>query len=130
MTAYPDPVTATAEATEWARVAAAAAHDKLGADVVAFDVSDVLFITDIFLICSAANPRQVRAIVDELELRVKRAGAPEARMEGERESRWVLIDFGALVVHVQLAEERVVYDLERLWHDCPQLDLTGVAPAI
>jgi ribosome-associated protein len=123
-------VTATAEATAWARAAAAAASDKLAADVVAFDVSDVLYITDIFLICSGANARQVAAIVDEVEMRVKHAGAPEARMEGEREARWVLIDFGQLVVHVQLAEERVVYDLERLWHDCPQVDLTGVAPAI
>lgn len=122
-------MTASADAVSWARVAAGAAHDKLATDVVAFDVSDVLFITDVFLICSGGNPRQVAAIVDEIETRVKRAGAATARKEGEREGRWVLIDFVELVVHVQLAEERVVYDLERLWHDCPTIDLGDVESA-
>lgn len=116
-------MTATTDAAEWARIAAAAAADKKAGDIVAFDVSDVLFITDVFLICSGSNPRQVAAIVDEIEVRVKQAGAPSAHKEGADEGRWVLIDFGDLVVHVQLEEERVTYGLERLWHDRPQIAL-------
>ncbi|MFN8125582.1 MAG: ribosome silencing factor [Candidatus Nanopelagicales bacterium] len=104
-------------------MAAAAAADKKATDIVAFDVSDVLYITDVFLICSGSNSRQVAAIVDEVETRVKQAGAPAAHKEGEHEGRWVLIDFGDLVVHVQLEEERVNYGLERLWHDRPQVAL-------
>jgi len=94
---------------------------------VAFDVSDVLYITDIFVICSGSNPRQVAAIVDEIESRVKQAGAPASRKEGTTESRWVLIDFGDVVVHVQLDEERAVYGLERLWHDRRQIDVSDLA---
>lgn len=116
-------MTASHDAITWARVAAEAAADKLATDIVAFDVSDVLVITDVFLICSGNNPRQVAAIVDEIATRVKVAGAPRCRIEGQQQARWVLLDFVDLVVHVQLVEERVVYDLERLWHDCPKLDL-------
>ena len=116
-------MTATPTAVELARVAAAAAVDKKATDLVAFDVSDVLFITNVFLICSGSNPRQVAAIVDEVERRVKQAGGESPRIEGAGESRWVLVDFGDLVVHVQLEDERVVYDLERLWHDRPLVDL-------
>ena len=116
-------MTATPTAVELARVAAAAAADKKATDLVAFDVSDVLFITDVFLICSGGNPRQVAAIVDEVERQVKQAGGESPRIEGAGESRWVLVDFGDLVVHVQLEDERVVYDLERLWHDRPLVDL-------
>lgn len=120
-------MTASDDAIRWARIAAAAAFDKKATDVVAFDVSDVLYITDIFLICSAGNPRQVAAIVDEIETKVKQAGAPAARKEGTTENRWVLVDFGDLVIHVQLDEERVVYGLERLWHDRPQIDVSDLA---
>lgn len=116
-------MTASTSAADWARIAAAAAADKKASDIVAFDVSEVLFITDVFLICSGSNPRQVAAIVDAVEAAVKQAGAPSSRKEGAAEGRWVLIDFGDLVVHVQLEEERAVYGLERLWHDRPQLDL-------
>ncbi len=116
-------MTASTSAADWARTAAAAAADKKASDIVAFDVSEVLFITDVFLICSGSNPRQVAAIVDAVEAAVKQAGARSSRKEGAAESRWVLIDFGDLVVHVQLEEERAVYGLERLWHDRPQLDL-------
>lgn len=116
-------------AIEWAKTAAAAADEKRATDIVAFDVSGVLVITDVFLICSAANPRQVAAIVDEVERRLKSVGAPDPRIEGARENSWVLVDFVDLVVHVQLDESRTLYDLERLWRDCPQitLDLPEVA---
>ena len=100
-----------------------AAADKLATDVVALDVSDQLIITDVFLLASAPNDRQVRAIVDSIEERLNLLGVKPIRREGEREGRWVLLDFGELVVHVQHAEEREYYALERLWRDCPALDL-------
>lgn len=116
-------MTASARASELATAAALAASDKLATDVVALDVSDQLVITDVFLLASAPNDRQVRAIVDAIEERLHGLGAKPIRREGEREGRWVLIDFGDLVVHVQHAEERQYYALERLWRDCPALEL-------
>jgi ribosome-associated protein len=116
-------LTATDRAIELATAAALAAADKLATDVVALDVSDQLVITDVFLIASAPNDRQVRAIVDAIEERLDAIGAKPIRREGAREGRWVLIDFGDLVVHVQHAEEREFYALERLWRDCPAIDL-------
>jgi ribosome-associated protein len=116
-------VTATTRALEQATVAAEAAADKLADDIVAFDVSDQLVITDIFVLCSAPNDRQVRAIVDEIEERLLLVGAKPVRREGEREGRWILLDFIDLVVHVQHAEERAYYALERLWKDCPMVPL-------
>jgi ribosome-associated protein len=116
-------LTASTRATELATEAALAAADKLATDVVALDVSDQLVITDVFLLASAPNDRQVRAIVDAVEERLSAHGAKPLRREGEREGRWVLLDFGDIVVHVQHAEEREYYALERLWRDCPPLDL-------
>jgi ribosome-associated protein len=116
-------LTATDHALHLATAAALAASDKLATDVVALDVSDQLVITDVFLLASAPNDRQVRAIVDSVEERLNDLGAKPIRREGEREGRWVLLDFGDLVVHVQHAEEREYYALERLWRDCPAIDL-------
>ena len=107
----------------WVQVAARAASDKLAEDIVAFDVSDQLVITDAFLLCSATNDRQVRSIVDEVEDRLRDVGAKPIRREGERDGRWVLIDYGDIVVHVQHTEERSFYALERLWRDCPLIEL-------
>jgi len=104
-------------------VAALAAADKLAERIVAFDVSEQLAITDAFLICSAPNDRLVRAVVDEIEDRLGEAGAKAIRREGYQEGRWVLLDYGEIVVHVQHEEEREFYALERLWRDCPQLEL-------
>jgi ribosome-associated protein len=116
-------VTATDRALEMTRMAAQAASDKLAENIVAFDVSDQLVITDAFLLCSAANDRQVRAIVDEIEDKLREIGAKPIRREGERDGRWVLIDYGEIVVHVQHTEERQFYALERLWRDCPVIEL-------
>ena len=116
-------MTATDRALELVRAAAQAASDKLAEDIVAFDVSDQLVITDAFLLCSATNDRQVRSIVDEVEDRLRDVGAKPIRREGERDGRWVLIDYGDIVVHVQHTEERAFYALERLWRDCPAIDL-------
>ena len=114
---------ATDHALALVRTAAEAASDKLASDIVAFDVSEQLVITDAFLVCSAPNDRQVKAIVDEVEDRLLRIGATPVRREGERDGRWVLLDYTAIVVHVQHEEERAFYALERLWRDCPLIPL-------
>jgi ribosome-associated protein len=116
-------VTATPRAIELTEIAALAAADKLAKDIIAYDVSEQLAITDAFLLCSGANDRQVRSIVDEVEHKMRQAGAKLVRREGEREGRWVLLDYMDVVVHVQNSEERVFYGLERIWKDCPQLPL-------
>jgi ribosome-associated protein len=120
-------MTATERALELVREAAAAAADKLATDIVAFDVSEQLVITDVFLLCSAANDRQVRSVVDEIEDRLRVLGAKPVRREGERDGRWVLLDYADIVVHVQHTEERAFYALERLWRDCPVIDLPVTA---
>jgi ribosome-associated protein len=116
-------VTATPRAVELIEIAAMAAADKLATDIIAYDVSEQLVISDAFLLCSAANDRQVRSIVDEIELRLGQAGAKPIRREGERDGRWVLLDYVDIVIHVQHADERVFYALERLWKDCPVIRL-------
>ena len=116
-------MTATDRALELVRTAAQAASDKLAENIVAFDVSDQLVITDAFLIASASNDRQVKAIVDEVEDKLREAGAKPLRREGERDGRWVLIDYGDVVIHIQHEEERQFYALERLWRDCPLIEL-------
>lgn len=117
-------MTATERAVELTRAAAAAADDKLAQDIIAFDVSDQLAITDVFLLCSASSPRQVRAVQDAIEEQMIALGAKAVRREGEREGRWVLLDFADIVVHVQHQDERVFYALERLWSDCPVIALS------
>lgn len=110
-------------ARELVVAAAEAASDKLADDILAFDVSDQLVITDAFLICSANNDRQVAAIVDNVEERLRALGAKPVRREGQRENRWVLLDYIDVIVHVQHAEARAYYSLERLWKDCPTVQL-------
>jgi len=114
-------MTATDIARDLALVAANAASDKLATDVVLIDVSERLVITDIFVIATGANERQVEAIVDEVEERLRREGVKPLRREGRRDGRWVLLDYADVVVHVQHSEERVFYALERLWKDCPTI---------
>lgn len=108
---------------EIAQIAAEAAEDKLATDIVAFDVSERLPLADVFLLASAPNDRQVQAIVDNVEERLHGAGVKAVRREGNQQGRWVLLDFGDLVVHVQHEEERLYYQLERLWRDCPAVPL-------
>jgi ribosome-associated protein len=116
-------LTATDRALELVRTAARAASDKLAENIIAFDVSEQLVITDAFLLCSAPNDRQVKAIVDAVEDALRKIGAKPVRREGERDGRWVLIDYAEIVVHVQHEEDRAFYALERLWRDCPRIEL-------
>lgn len=116
-------MTATDRALELTKAAAAAAVDKLGTDLVAYDVSDQLAITDVFLVVSAANERQVGSVVDGVEEGLRALDAKPVRREGDREQRWVLLDYLDVVIHVQHEEERTFYALERLWGDCPTIEL-------
>ncbi len=103
--------------------AAHAAAAKKARGIVCIDVSELLMITDLFLICSGSNERQVRTIAEEVEEKVKEAGGPgPLRIEGLDDLRWVLLDYGDFVVHVFLDEVREYYDLERLWSDASPVD--------
>lgn len=117
-------MSAPEESIDLARIAGQAAADKLANEVIALDVSEQVVITDIFLVCSGDSERQVSAIVDGVEesLLKERRRKP-LRREGERDARWVLLDYGDIVVHVQHAEDRAFYALERLWRDAPVIDL-------
>ncbi|MCC3274990.1 MULTISPECIES: ribosome silencing factor [unclassified Arthrobacter] len=116
-------MSATESSIDIARAAAKAASDKIADDIVAIDVSERLAITDVFLIASASNERQVNAIVDGIEEELSKKGLKPVRREGRSEGRWVLLDYANVVVHVQHEEDRVFYALERLWKDCPVVDL-------
>ena len=112
-----------------AEIAAKAAASKLATDVVAIDVHEQTIITDIFLICSGDNPRQVRAIMNEIDHACHDCGADPMTIEGNDEFRWVLMELPGVIVHIFLAEEREYYGLERLWNDCPRIDLPELEEA-
>lgn len=116
-------MTATDQAIELARIAARGAAGKLATDIVALDVSEPLTITDVFVLATGASERQVGAIVDGVDEVMHRAGSKTIRREGESEGRWVLLDYGDIIVHVQHTEDRAFYALDRLWRDCPLVDL-------
>lgn len=116
-------MTVDPHAVTLAIAAAQAASKKLAEDIVAIDVSSHLVLTDVFLLCSANNDRAVRAVVDAVEEALLPLGAKPLRREGEAEGRWVLLDYNDIVIHVQQTEERFHYALERLWSDCPLIDL-------
>jgi iojap-like ribosome-associated protein len=115
---------ASEESHEMVRIAAAAADAKGGEDLVALDVSGPLPLVDVFLLVTGRNERNVAAIADEVEEKLLEAGHKRLRREGRAESRWILLDFGDLVVHVFHQDERVYYGLERLWKDCPIVPIT------
>ncbi|GAA5099358.1 ribosome silencing factor [Microbacterium yannicii] len=120
---------ASAQSHDMLQIAAAAADAKGGEDLVALDVSEPLPLVDIFLLVTGRSERNVAAIADEVEDRLLEAGHKRLRREGRQESRWVLIDFGDLVVHVFHEEERIYYGLERLWKDCPVVPVELPTPA-
>ena len=116
-------MTASARALELVAIAASAADSKQATDLVALDVSAPLPFADVFLLASGRNERQVMAIADEVEDKLIVSGAKPLRREGKSEGRWILLDFGDLVVHVFHEEDRLYYSLERLWNDCPVVPL-------
>lgn len=119
---------ATQEAVGLAVAAAAAADDKKALDPVLLDVADVLAVVDLFLLVSATNDRQLDAIVQAIEERLRGHDRRPLRREGTPAGGWVLLDYGDLVCHVFSVDQREHYALERLWGDVPQLDPTTGAP--
>lgn len=122
-------MTASATARDMLQLAARAADATAGEDLVALDVSGPLPFVDIFLLATGRSERNVAAIADEVEARLLDAGYRRVRREGRGEARWVLLDFGDLVVHVFHEQERVFYGLERLWKDCPVVAIELAEPA-
>ena len=118
----------TTDALQRSRVAAAAAADKKGEDIVVLDVGDILGIADAFVITSASNTRQVRTIVEEVEKQVREKSEAKPRaVEGLDDASWVLLDYGDVVVHVFLTETRAFYGLERLWADAARVPWENAA---
>ena len=122
-------MTASTQSHDMLQIAATAADAKGGEDLVALDVSAPLPLVDIFLLVTGRSERNVAAIADEIEDKLLEAGHKRLRREGRNESRWVLIDFGDLVVHVFHEQERVYYGLERLWKDCPVVPISIPTPS-
>lgn len=117
-------MSATQEAIDLTIIAARAAADVKATSITAIDVAERLALTDTFLVVSGSTERQVRAIVDSVEESMYKAGCRRQRREGmEGEAHWVLLDFGIIMVHVQQDEDRESYALEKLWADCPSIEL-------
>ncbi len=117
---------ATASAIKLTNLAANAAVDKIGENLVALDVSELMPLTDIFLIVSGRNERQVQSISDEIQEKLLAAGHKLLRQEGKAGGRWILLDFGDLVCHVMHEQDRAFYSIERLWKDSPVVKLDAV----
>ena len=120
-------MTATPRAIELANIAASAAADKLGENLVVLDVSEPMPLTDAFLLVSGRSERQVGAIADEIEEKMLESSVKMLRREGKSLGRWILLDFGDLICHVMHEEDRMYYSLERLWKDCPVIKVTAVS---
>lgn len=122
------PISADQEATFAAEVAANAIAEKKGLDIALLDVSRLLVITDVFVIATGTSTTHVKTLVDEVEMTLKRDHARmPLRREGESHGKWVLLDYGDMVVHVFDQVTRDYYDLERLWGDAPRLDFEPAA---
>ena len=110
------------------QVAARAVAEKLGTDMIALDLSDQMVLSEVFLIATGGNVRQVDSIADFVEEKLREIGEKPARREGTEE--WVLLDYSDLVVHIQSTTLRNYYMLDRLWNDCPRIKLDVVREAI
>lgn len=112
---------------ELVEVAALAADEKHAEDIVALEVTERFPLADAFVIASAETERQVQAVAEHIEDRLREIGAKPILMEGVAEGRWVLMEFDGIIVHVQHSDEREFYQLERLWKDSPAIDLPNLA---
>ncbi len=119
-------MTATAAAIKLANLAASAASDKLGENIVALDVSELMPLTDIFLLASGRNERQVQSISDEIQVKLHEAGMKVLREEGKAGGRWILLDLGDVICHIMHEQDRAFYSIERLWKDSPVVKLEAV----
>lgn len=109
---------------ERTQIAARAAADKFGTELVALDLSEQSVLSEVFLIVTATNTKMVNSIADEVEEKLRLAGDKPMRREGSAE--WILLDYSDLVVHIQSSELRRYYMLDRLWNDCPKIELEVV----
>lgn len=102
---------------EMAKLACRALDEKKGKDIKVIDIHEVSVIADYFVIASASNQNQVQAMVDNVEEMLTKAGYEPKQIEGTRNSSWILMDYGDLIIHVFDEENRLFYDLERIWRD-------------
>ena len=119
---------ASKSVTHLTQVAARAVAEKLGTDMIALDLSDQMVLSEVFLIATGGNVRQVDSIADFVEEKLREIGEKPARREGTEE--WVLLDYSDLVVHIQSTTLRNYYMLDRLWNDCPRIELDLVREEI
>lgn len=112
---------------EMARTACKALDEKKALDLKIIDIAEVSTITDYFVIASGSNQNQVQAMVDNVEEKLAKAGYEPKQIEGTRSSSWILMDYGDLIVHVFDEENRLFYDLERIWRDGKEIDLEALA---
>jgi ribosome-associated protein len=119
---------ASKSVTDLTQIAARAVAEKLGTDMIALDLSDQMVLSEVFLIATGGNVRQVDSIADFVEEKLREIGEKPARREGTEE--WVLLDYSDLVVHIQSTTLRNYYMLDRLWNDCPRIELDIVREEI
>ena len=113
-------------AKEMVKTAVAALQDKKGEDIRVIDISGVTVIADYFIIASGSNPNQVQALVDKLEEQMYKAGYDDPRVEGYNTASWVLLDYNDVIVHVFSQDDRLFYDLERIWRDGKEIDVDSL----
>ena len=113
-------------AKEMVKTAVAALQDKKGEDIRVIDISGVTVIADYFIIASGSNPNQVQALVDNVEEQMYKAGYDDPRVEGYNTASWVLLDYNVVIVHVFSQDDRLFYDLERIWRDGKEIDVDSL----
>ena len=113
-------------AKEMVKTAVAALQDKKGEDIRVIDISGVTVIADYFIIASGSNPNQVQALVDNVEEQMYKAGYDDPRVEGYNTASWVLLDYSDVIVHVFSQDDRLFYDLERIWRDGKEIDVDSL----
>ena len=113
-------------AKEMVKTAVAALQDKKGEDIRVIDISGVTVIADYFIIASGSNPNQVQALVDNVEEQMYKAGYDDPRVEGYNTASWVLLDYNDVIVHVFSQDDRLIYDLERIWRDGKEIDVDSL----
>lgn len=113
-------------AKEMVKTAVAALQDKKGEDIRVIDISGVTVIADYFIIASGSNPNQVQALVDNVEEQMYKAGYDDPRVEGYNSASWVLLDYNDVIVHVFSQDDRLFYDLERIWRDGKEIDVDSL----
>ena len=113
-------------AKEMVKTAVAALQDKKGEDIRVIDISGVTVIADYFIIASGSNPNQVQALVDNVEEQMYKAGYDDPRVEGYNTASWVLLDYNDVIVHVFSQDDRLFYDLERIWRDRKEIDVDSL----